>query len=98
LRREEVTLIVIHARPVEFVIIHGARADGAVIGSIDGCDIVEFVLDEFGRRYEYAGLASRRWNGKFDVDVLGVGEFILQPGLVYRIVKPSARHVSRLFG
>ena len=91
-------MIEIHARPVEFVIINCARADGAVIGSINGCDIAEFVLDEFGRRYEYAGLASRRWNGKFDAGVLGVGEFILEPGLVYRILKSRVRQVSRPFG
>lgn len=91
-------MFAIHARPVEFLIIHGARADGAVIGSINGCDIAEFVLDEFGRRYEYAGLASRLWNGKFDADVLGVGEFILEPGLVYRILKPPLSQVSRPFG
>jgi hypothetical protein len=93
-----VTLFAIHARPVEFVIIHGARADGAIIGSVNGFGIAEFVLDEFGRRYEYAGLASRRGNGKFDADVLGIGEFILEPGLVYRILKSRVRQVRLPFG
>jgi hypothetical protein len=88
-------LIGIHARPVEFVIIPGARADGAVIGSINGFEIPEFVLDEFGRRYEYVGLASRRWNGKFDSDVLRAGEFIAEPGLVYKRLKPDGRKLRK---
>jgi hypothetical protein len=44
----------------------------------------EAAVDYFGRRYVYAGVAPRRRNGKYDGDALRWGEWIVEPGLVYR--------------
>ena len=49
-------------------------------------EIPELIVDEFGRRFVYAGVAPRKFNGVFDVDALATGEFIVRPGLVYRRV------------
>jgi hypothetical protein len=83
-------------RPVDFLIIHEPRSNGKLLGTFGGCDISEFVLDQFGHRYEYVGLASRRWNGNFDGEVLRAGEFIVEPGLVYKRLKPDGRKYGKL--
>jgi hypothetical protein len=78
-------------RPVEFFILHDAKADGPCLGRYGDKEIPASVIDGFGRRYTYVGVAPRKSNGRFDVDALQDGEFILPPGLVYRInpVKPG---------
>jgi hypothetical protein len=48
------------------------------------------IVDDFGRRFVYAGIAPRRWNGQYDVDALKAGEFIVEPGLIYRLDKFSS--------
>lgn len=72
-------------RPVEYSIINRPRPVGATIGTFHGKAIPESVIDEFGRLFHYAGAAPRRWNGEFDDKALGPGEFIVPPGLVYRL-------------
>jgi hypothetical protein len=42
-----------------------------------------------GKLYIYAGVAPRRWNGQFKGDALKPGEYIVRPGLVYRLKKRS---------
>ena len=50
------------------------------------------------RRYSFVGIAAFRWNGQYDCDALQTGEFILPPGLIYRIdrMPPTWREI--LFG
>jgi len=74
-----------HKRVTEYSMIIEPRAEGAVIGYFAGKPISESVVDCFGRRFSYVGLASRQRNGQFDVAQLKVGEFIAEPGLVYRL-------------
>ncbi len=62
---------------------------GPVIGPYGGVEIAEAVIDTFGRRFVYVGIAPRQQNGRFDDQALGPGEFILKPGLVYRHDKAS---------
>lgn len=71
-------------RAVEFSIVHGAKPAGPSIGKFAGRDIPEAVEDDFGHLLTYAGVAPRLYNGKYDVDALKPGEFIVQPGLIYR--------------
>jgi hypothetical protein len=71
-------------RPIEYSMLHDTTPAGPVIGTYGGVEIVEAVIDAFGRRFVYVGAAPRRPNGRFDDSALGPGEFILKPGLVYR--------------
>jgi hypothetical protein len=73
-----------HVRPVEYLVLVEPRPAGPVVGFLAGNPIPEAVVDYFGRRYVYAGVAPRRRNGKYDGDALRRGEWIVEPGLVYR--------------
>jgi hypothetical protein len=69
------------------------RPDGPVIGFFAGQPIAEAVVDPFGRRFVYEGVAPRRRNGQYDVRSLRKGEWIAEPGLVYQFdrVLPNMR-------
>ena len=62
-----------------------ARPTGSIIGSYNGAAIAEEVVDEFGRCFGYTGAAPRNSMGTYDVDLLRPGEFIVGPGLLYRL-------------
>jgi hypothetical protein len=66
-----------------FLLAHPRPAGGG-IGSYGGHPIPSAVIDEFGQRYVYVGLAPRRPDGGYDTAALGRGEWIVPPGLVYR--------------
>jgi len=70
-------------RPVEYLILMEPRADGPVIGQYAGQPIHAAVVDYFGRRFTYAGIAPRLRNGRYDADALQPGEWIVEPGLIY---------------
>ena len=72
------------SRPIEYYMLHDATPSGRSVGFYAGKYIAKVVVDGFGQRYVYVGLAPRRCDGKFDVAALKTGECILQPGLVYR--------------
>lgn len=73
-------------RPIEWSILHNVKPTGPSMGFYADQEIPESIVDEFGRRFVYAGVAPRKFNGVFDVDALATGEFIVRPGLVYRRV------------
>jgi hypothetical protein len=87
---------VVQSPPLEFVMLRNVRPAGPVIGKFSGADIVSEIRDEFGRTYVYAGVALRKWNGRFDTACLAVGEFILEPGLVYRIATLPMPYTKKL--
>jgi hypothetical protein len=70
-------------RPAEYSILVEPRPAGPAIGVYAGLPITERVVDLFGRRFSYVGVACRRRDGQFEVTSLKPGEFIVQPGLVY---------------
>ena len=70
-------------RPVEYLILVEPRPDGPVIGYYADHAIADAVVDYFGRRFTYAGIAPRLRNGWYDVDALRPGEWIVEPGLIY---------------
>ena len=74
-------------RPIEYSMIHAARPAGPTIGTYAGQEIYESIVDEFGRLFYFTGIAPRRLKGGFAAEALKPGEFILQPGLVYRLAK-----------
>ncbi len=84
-----------NGRSVEYLILANPRPDGPVIGLYLGRSIASAVIDYFGRRYVFSGIASRKRNGQYDVDGLTRGERLVEPGLVYcydRDTPPSARN------
>jgi len=83
---------------VDYHILVEPRADGPVIGYFAGQPIAAAVVDLFGRRFVYEGVAPRRRDGQYDVSCLRKGEWIVEPGLVYNFdqlssgsLRPAAR-------
>jgi hypothetical protein len=60
------------------------RADGPMLGYCAGQPIFSAVVDGFGQRYVFAGVAVRRPDGDVDLAALRRGEWVLEPGLIYR--------------
>lgn len=81
---------IVQDRPIEYSMLHDVKPIGPSMGFYAGREIPESVVDQFGRRFVYAGVAPRKWNGVFDVDALAAGEFIVRPGLIYRRVGEKA--------
>jgi hypothetical protein len=74
----------IRPQPVEYFTLIEPRADGPVLGFFGDDPIPSAVVDCFGHRYVYSGLAPRLQNGRYNVIRLSPGEWIVEPGLVYR--------------
>ncbi len=85
------------ARSIEFFVLHDMKPAGPSMGRYADSEIPESIIDMFGRRYVYVGVAPRTWGGQFDVDALQPGEFILPPGLVYRLEHMKPSWLSQLF-
>lgn len=78
---------------LEYAVLYNTTPEGPVIGRLDDCEFSEFVLDEFGRRFAYSGVAPRLSTGQFDDAALQDGEFIVPPGLIYKYRgKADKRH------
>jgi hypothetical protein len=73
--------------PIEYFILANLRFEGVVVAFIDGQPIRQIAIDENGARYQYAGIAPRDSEGRFDVACLRSGEWFVQPGLIYTICK-----------
>ena len=71
--------------PIEYFILAKLRFDGPIIGYLESQAIHEYALDERGMRYRYIGLMPRDVDGRFDVNSLQQGEWIVQPGLIYAV-------------
>ena len=82
-------------RYVEYLILNDPHPDGPVVGFFRDLPIAAAVVDGFGRRYVYVGIASRRHNGQYDIDALARGERLVEPGLVYRYNSAVSGHSRR---
>jgi hypothetical protein len=69
----------------DYHIVFEPRPDGPTIGFYGEHPIAAAIVDYFGRRFIYDGIAPRRRNGNYDVKLLRPGEWIVEPGLVYSI-------------
>ena len=67
------------------------RPAGATIGLYRGLPIAERVVDQFNRRFTFAGIIGRRRDGQYDVDALKPGQFVVEPGLVYGLDTGNGR-------
>jgi len=70
--------------PTPIVLLHNPAPDGPVLGYFGGKPIASAVIDEFGRRYVYAGVGPRRRDGRIDEKSLRPGEWVTDSGLIYR--------------
>ena len=62
--------------PNRIVLLHNPLPDGPVLGYFGGEPIASAVIDEFGRRYVYAGVGPRRRDGRIDEESLRPGEWM----------------------
>jgi hypothetical protein len=69
---------------IEYLMLADPKPDGPTVGFFRGSAIAAAVVDYFGRRYVFAGIATRGRNGKYDAEALGRGERLVEPGLIYR--------------
>ena len=69
----------------DFLVVVDPRPEGPILGTFGEHKIASTVVDCFGRRYDYVGIATRLWIGRCDVDALKYGEWLVEPGLVYRL-------------
>jgi hypothetical protein len=69
--------------PTEYFILANLQSEGGIIGHFDGKPIAETVVDRNGSRYHFSGVAPRCSDGRFDVESLRTGEWIVEPGLIY---------------
>jgi hypothetical protein len=82
-----------HRRELELSLVAEPRPLGPIIGHLAGVGFAETVGDSFGRCFTYQGVMPRGPDGEFDLESLRRGEFIVQPGLLYRLegTKPGPR-------
>ncbi|OHV63072.1 hypothetical protein LCM4577_22930 [Mesorhizobium sp. LCM 4577] len=91
--------------PVEYFILRVLEpdatqegAEGKVVGHVGGRPIFETVTDCFGERFHYVGLAPRDSERRYDIEALSPGEWIVEPGLIYRsesaLISESLRNRS----
>ena len=71
--------------PHEYFLLHGIREDGPIIAQLRGRPISASVVDSYGRRYRFVGLAGRDRAGRLDVLSLKRGEWVVSPDLIYEI-------------
>jgi hypothetical protein len=82
---------------LEYLVLVEPRPAGPLLGYLNEHPISSAVVDCFGRRYVYSGLAPRRRDGGYDIDALAMGERLIEPGLVYRLEQTSKKPLrSRL--
>lgn len=74
--------------PTEYFILANVSAHGPVVGHLAGAPIRDAVVDEDGRRYRFAGVMPRRATGRYAVEALRPGEWIVEPGLIYLLDEP----------
>ena len=63
------------------------RPSGPTIGYLAETPIAETVIDRFGRHFLFAGVTPHKPNDQYDAELLAPGEFIVSPGLIYRLEK-----------
>lgn len=70
-------------QPVDYYLLVEPRPAGPMIGVYRDQPISQSITDYFGRSFSYDGVAPRRRDGKYDLDALKAGQFIVEPGLLY---------------
>ncbi len=71
------------SRPVEYFMLQEPQGEGPAVGCFAGQAISERMTDYLGQHYRFAGIAPRLRDGRYDVDALRPGEWLVEPGLIY---------------
>jgi hypothetical protein len=71
------------SRPVDYFMLQEPHGEGPSVGSFAGQAISERIIDYLGQCYRFAGIAPRLGDGRYDVDALRAGEWLVEPGLIY---------------
>ena len=71
------------SRPVDYFMLQEPQGEGSVVGIFAGQAISECMTDYLGARYRFSGIAPRLADGRYDVDALQPGEWLVEPGLIY---------------
>ena len=71
------------SRPVDYFMLQEPKGEGPVVGHFAGQAISERMIDYLGDRYRFVGIAPRLSNGRYDTEALRVGEWLVEPGLIY---------------
>jgi hypothetical protein len=70
-------------RPVDYFMLQEPQGEGPPVGTFAGQAIAERMTDYLGHHYRFAGVAPRLQDGRYDVDALRPGEWLVEPGLIY---------------
>ena len=70
-------------RHVDYFMLQDPHGEGPLVGTYAGCAIRERMTDCFGCHYRFAGIALRLTDGRYDVETLQPGEWLVEPGLIY---------------
>ena len=76
--------------PAEYFVLTHVSEDGPVAGYFGDRPIAEEILDQWGRRYVYCGLVPKLADGSFNLKLIERGEWIVEPGLLYRLASEPA--------
>jgi hypothetical protein len=79
------------SRPLDYFMLQEPHGEGPRVGTFAGEAIPEGMTDCFGQHYRFAGIAPRLQDGRYDVDALRPGEWLVEPGLIYAS-EPKFRH------
>src|SRR5689334_2587458 len=72
------------------------RPAGPALGAFQGQPIAAAVIDRDARHYVFAGIMPRTRSGQYDLAALRPGEWIVEPGLIYRRDGTSTAAVDRV--
>jgi hypothetical protein len=77
----------VRSRSTEYTyfVVVDPRPVGTPLGIYDGAPIFPQVFDCFGRCYSFAGIATRQTSRFVDPSLLGRGEWLVEPGMIYKL-------------
>jgi hypothetical protein len=75
----------------QYFILREVNSHGSVIGYFNNVPICARVSDRWNRQYSYAGITAPNTTGGYDRKQLRPCEFILKPGIIYRMHQQSSQ-------
>lgn len=76
--------------PRESFVLAEFETRGERLGQFRGQPIHPVVVDGDGNRYIFAGVATRTREGGYRLDQFGRGEWLIEPGLIYRLADATS--------
>ena len=82
---------------IEYRILRNISPIGSPICRFGDVDVYEFIRDEWGRMFRYAGVTAKYSRGEFAAISMEVNEFILPPGILYHVITPQRASFGQWF-